>query len=195
MAVFEHGAPLLAVAISPDGRTAASLNYARLKSLRPVVGYAGLPDPYAGQPHPAGDGVYRIDVETAAEMHAAVMQLAGRADICIAAAAVADYRPARTTDRKLKKSAPAITLELELDTERSSVLEYFEIFLDRILETDPRNTEAWLVKGWLRHHCRDDGDAAVGCYRKVISLCGHDLRHPHARRARTSLGRLLASMG
>ena len=30
--------------ISPDGRTAASLNYARLKSLRPVVGYAGLPD-------------------------------------------------------------------------------------------------------------------------------------------------------
>jgi tetratricopeptide (TPR) repeat protein len=70
-----------------------------------------------------------------------------------------------------------------------------EIFLDRILETDPRNTEAWLVKGWLRHHCRDDGNAAVGCYRKVISLCGHDLRHPHARRARTSLGRLLASMG
>ena len=51
-------------ALSHDGRTALSLNYARLKSLRPVVGYAGLPDPYAGQPHPAEDGVYRIDVET-----------------------------------------------------------------------------------------------------------------------------------
>jgi hypothetical protein len=70
-----------------------------------------------------------------------------------------------------------------------------EIFLDRILEVDARNTEAWLVKGWLRHHCCNDDDSAVGCYRKVISLCGHDLRHPHAKRARTSLGRLLASMG
>ena len=62
---------------------------------------------------PTPAGVHRVDVETAAEMHAAVMQQAGSADICIAAAAVADYRPARTADRKLKKSAPAITLELE----------------------------------------------------------------------------------
>jgi len=51
-------------ALSHDGRTALSLNYARLKSLRPVVGYAGLPDPYTGQLHPAEDGIYRIDVET-----------------------------------------------------------------------------------------------------------------------------------
>jgi hypothetical protein len=51
-------------ALSHDGRTALSLNYARLKSLRPVVGYAGLPDPYAAQPHPAEDGVCRMNVET-----------------------------------------------------------------------------------------------------------------------------------
>jgi hypothetical protein len=50
--------------ISPDGRTAASLNYARLKSLRPVVGYAGLPDVYRDQTHPADDGVYTMDLET-----------------------------------------------------------------------------------------------------------------------------------
>ena len=50
--------------ISPDGRTAASLNYARLKSLRPVVGYAGLPDLYRDQAHPADDGVYTMDLET-----------------------------------------------------------------------------------------------------------------------------------
>ena len=50
--------------ISPDGRTAASLNYARLKSLRPVVGYAGLPDVYRDQTHPVDDGVYTMDLET-----------------------------------------------------------------------------------------------------------------------------------
>jgi hypothetical protein len=70
-----------------------------------------------------------------------------------------------------------------------------EIFLDRILEIDARNTEAWLVKGWVRHHCRDDERAAVDCYRRVIVLCGPGSPHPHARRAQSSLGRLLAACG
>jgi hypothetical protein len=67
-----------------------------------------------------------------------------------------------------------------------------EIFLDRILKVDARHTEAWLMKGHLRQHCREDEQAAVDCYRKVITLCGHDSVHPHAKKARTSLGRLLA---
>ncbi len=51
-------------ALSRDGRQALSLNYARLKSLRPVVGYAGLPDPFADQNHPTDDGIYLMDTET-----------------------------------------------------------------------------------------------------------------------------------
>ena len=51
-------------AISRNGRQALGLNYARLKSLRPVVGYAGLPDPFAHQNHPSEDGVYTMDTET-----------------------------------------------------------------------------------------------------------------------------------
>jgi phosphopantothenoylcysteine decarboxylase/phosphopantothenate--cysteine ligase len=62
---------------------------------------------------PAPAGVNRIDVETAAQMHAAVMQHAAGADICIAAAAVADYRPARISGQKIKKSAASMSLELE----------------------------------------------------------------------------------
>ena len=69
--------------------------------------------------------------------------------------------------------------------------EVAEIFIDRILKVDPHHTEAWLMKGHLRHHCREDGLTAVDCYRKVINLCGSDSVHPHAQRARTSLGRLL----
>ena len=73
--------------------------------------------------------------------------------------------------------------------------EVAEIFIDRILKVDPHHTEAWLMKGHLRHHCREDEQMAVNCYRKVLNLCGRDSTHPHAERARTSLSRLLTVWG
>lgn len=51
------------------------------------------------------------------------------------------------------------------------------------------------MKGLLRHHCRGDDETAVHCFRKVITLCGHDPNHPHAHRARRTLGRVLAAWG
>ncbi len=54
-----------------------------------------------------------IGVETAAEMHEAVLAACGRAQLFIAAAAVADYRPREAALQKIKKSAAALTLELE----------------------------------------------------------------------------------
>ena len=49
--------------MSFDGRTAAGLNYARLESLRSVVGYAGLPDLNADVIHPEDDGLFLLDLE------------------------------------------------------------------------------------------------------------------------------------
>ena len=57
-------------------------------------------------------GVERMDVESAVEMHAAVMQRVRQADIFIATAAVADYRAASPADQKIKKTRDALTLEL-----------------------------------------------------------------------------------
>ncbi|HEY5762473.1 MAG TPA: bifunctional phosphopantothenoylcysteine decarboxylase/phosphopantothenate--cysteine ligase CoaBC, partial [Rhodocyclaceae bacterium] len=48
-------------------------------------------------------GVRRIDVTSAAEMHAAVIAEVGAADIFIGIAAVADYRPAVVAHDKIKK--------------------------------------------------------------------------------------------
>ncbi len=59
------------------------------------------------------DRVERIDVETAAEMHAAVLARAADCDIFIAAAAVADYRPQTVAAHKLKKKDAALKLGLE----------------------------------------------------------------------------------
>jgi len=58
-----------------------------------------------------------VAVETAAEMEAAVLDRADAADIIVMAAAVADFRPARRAERKLKKAdgAPEIVLEATTD--------------------------------------------------------------------------------
>lgn len=58
-------------------------------------------------------GIRRIDVGTAEEMLEAVQQEAAEADIFIATAAVADYRPRNPGQRKLKKSNDPMVLELE----------------------------------------------------------------------------------
>lgn len=57
-------------------------------------------------------GVVRIDVRSAAEMHAAVMHQVSANDVFIAAAAVADYRPATPQTRKIKRTAQALELSL-----------------------------------------------------------------------------------
>lgn len=58
------------------------------------------------------DGVTRIDVRSAQQMHDVVLRRAAEADIFIATAAVADYRPEAVAPQKLKKSADALTLPL-----------------------------------------------------------------------------------
>ena len=73
--------------------------------------------------------------------------------------------------------------------------EVAEIFFDRILDVSPQLTEAWLMKGLLRQYCREDDHAAISCYRKVINLCAENVAHPHAQRARASLGRLMTVWG
>ena len=50
-------------------------------------------------------GVRRIDVRSALDMHAAVLAQAGLADVFIATAAVADWRPAQVATEKIKKDA------------------------------------------------------------------------------------------
>ena len=62
---------------------------------------------------PAPQGVDRINVRSALDMHAAVMARAAQSDIFIAVAAVADYRVANAAEHKLKKDhggVPAIEL-------------------------------------------------------------------------------------
>ena len=58
-------------------------------------------------------GVQRVDVRTAQQMHAAVMNEVAHAAVFISVAAVADYRVAKPSDQKIKKSEHTLTLALE----------------------------------------------------------------------------------
>jgi phosphopantothenoylcysteine decarboxylase/phosphopantothenate--cysteine ligase len=58
-------------------------------------------------------GVARLDVESAREMHAAVHRHVSKADVFIAAAAVADYQPITVSKHKIKKQRVAVQLDLE----------------------------------------------------------------------------------
>lgn len=59
------------------------------------------------------DDAVLVRVNSAAEMHAAVMNELSDASVFIGAAAVADYRPVQRSSRKIKKTQSSLSLELE----------------------------------------------------------------------------------
>ena len=59
---WEIPAPVYTV--SADGKTAMTVNFARLGVLRPGYGYEGIPDPYHDELITDKDGIYRVDLET-----------------------------------------------------------------------------------------------------------------------------------
>ncbi|NNF52834.1 MAG: bifunctional phosphopantothenoylcysteine decarboxylase/phosphopantothenate--cysteine ligase CoaBC [Acidimicrobiales bacterium] len=66
---------------------------------------------------PSSSGIRRIDVETAAQMHQAVMSGSAAAHVIVMAAAVADFAPQSASDQKIKKVAgiPSLTLHPTVD--------------------------------------------------------------------------------
>jgi len=63
------------------------------------------------------DHVTRINIESAADMEAAVKEQIIAADIFVATAAVTDYRPVTVQQDKIKKKEDRLTLELEKNTD------------------------------------------------------------------------------
>ncbi len=58
-------------------------------------------------------GIRRVEIESAAEMLAAVLRELPGTDLFISTAAVADYRPARAAGQKIKKTSDTLELAME----------------------------------------------------------------------------------
>lgn len=103
---FEAIDPVRGLTNLSSGKMGFALARAAREAGAEVVLVAGP----VGQATPLG--VTRVDVTSAAEMHAATMARAPASDIFIAVAAVADYRPANREKDKIKKGGKAPELEL-----------------------------------------------------------------------------------
>lgn len=91
-------------------RSSGRMGYAVAEALVGLGAEVTLVSGPTALPTPAG--VARVDVETAREMHAAVMERIGAIDIYVGAAAVADYRPASPAGQKIKKLKDELVVHL-----------------------------------------------------------------------------------
>ncbi len=104
---FERIDPVRGITNSSSGRMGYALAQAAAEAgavVTLVSGPTALPTP---------PGVARVDVESAAEMLAAVLAHVGAADLFVAVAAVADYTPATVAAQKVKKRDATLSIELK----------------------------------------------------------------------------------
>jgi phosphopantothenoylcysteine synthetase/decarboxylase len=90
-----------------SGKMGYAIVKAALASRHEVVLVSG---PVALSP---SDGAEVVSVESAEDMYDAVAERIGGVDAAVMTAAVADYRPAKVSDDKIKKSGERLVLELE----------------------------------------------------------------------------------
>ncbi len=91
-------------------RSSGKMGYALARAARLAGARVTLVSGPVHLPPPAN--VEFVSVTTAQEMHDACVQRAGDVDLFIAAAAVADYRPANVADEKIKKQGDTMTVEM-----------------------------------------------------------------------------------
>lgn len=93
--------------------------------------------------HPS---VQRIDVESAAEMYAQVMAVAGDCDVIVSCAAVADFTPGMKSASKIKRGGEALCLELQPTQDIAAELgkrkKEGQILVGFALETDDEQCNA-----------------------------------------------------
>lgn len=93
-----------------SNRSSGRMGYALAEALTELGAAVTLVSGPTSLPEPAIGPVVRVD--TALQMHAAVMERVGACDLFVATAAVADYRPAQPEPRKIKKAEAGLRLHL-----------------------------------------------------------------------------------
>jgi phosphopantothenoylcysteine decarboxylase / phosphopantothenate---cysteine ligase len=94
-----------------SNRSSGKMGFAVAQAAREAGANVVLVSGPVSQPTPPG--VRRVDVESASEMLAAVVRELPGTDLFISTAAVADYRPARAAEQKIKKTSDTLELAME----------------------------------------------------------------------------------
>jgi phosphopantothenoylcysteine decarboxylase/phosphopantothenate--cysteine ligase len=91
-------------------RSSGRMGFALAQALADLGARVVLVSGPCALPTPAG--VERVDVETALQMHAATMDRVADCQLFVAAAAVADFRPAEPSEAKIKKGTAELAVRL-----------------------------------------------------------------------------------
>jgi phosphopantothenoylcysteine decarboxylase/phosphopantothenate--cysteine ligase len=157
-----------------------------------VAGPVSLPTPA---------GVTRIDVESAAEMLTTVVRELPGTEIFISTAAVADYRPARAAEQKIKKTTDTLELAMErtvdvLATVAARSERPFVVGFAAETESVEQNARTKLLKKNLDMIAANEvgHDKAFDCEDNQLIVLSRGGRHELARAGKLTLARGLMTL-
>jgi phosphopantothenoylcysteine decarboxylase / phosphopantothenate---cysteine ligase len=157
-----------------------------------VAGPVSLPTP---------PGVTRVDVESAADMLAAVLRELPGTDVFISTAAVADYRPARAAEQKIKKTSDTMELAMErtadvLATVAARAERPFVVGFAAETEAVEQNARGKLLKKNLDMIAANEvgHDKAFDCDDNQLIVLTRNARHELARAGKLTLARGLVAL-
>jgi phosphopantothenoylcysteine decarboxylase/phosphopantothenate--cysteine ligase len=150
---------------------------------------------------PTPPGVRRIDVESAADMLAAVLKEVEGTDIFISTAAVADYRPARPADQKIKKTSDTLDLCMErtsdvLATVAARSDRPFVVGFAAETESVEQNARLKLLKKNLDMIAANEvgHDKAFDCEDNQLIVLWRNRRHELGKASKVALARELVAL-
>jgi phosphopantothenoylcysteine decarboxylase/phosphopantothenate--cysteine ligase len=150
---------------------------------------------------PTPAGVTRVDVESAAEMLTAVLRELPGTDLFISTAAVADYRPARPAEQKIKKTTESLDLAMErtvdvLATVAARADRPFVVGFAAETEAVEQNARTKLMKKNLDMIAANEvgHDKAFDCDDNQLMVLSRSARHELARAGKLTLARGLVAL-
>ena len=157
-----------------------------------VAGPVSLPTPV---------GVTRIDVESATEMLTAVLRELPGTEVFISTAAVADYRPARAAEQKIKKTTDTLELAMErtadvLATVAARSERPFVVGFAAETESVEQNARTKLLRKNLDMIAANEvgHDKAFDCEDNQLIVLSRGARHELPRAGKLTLARGLIAL-
>ena len=177
-----------------SNRSSGKMGFAVAQAAREAGASVVLVSGPVSQPTPVG--VRRVDIESASEMLAAVMRELPGTDLFISTAAVADYRPARAAEQKIKKTSDTLELAMERTADVLAAVAArserpFVVGFAAETESVEQNARTKLLKKNLDMIAANEvgHDKAFDCEENQLIVLSRGARHDLARAGKLTLAR------
>ena len=182
-----------------SNRSSGKMGFAVAQAARAAGAEVVLVSGPVSQPTPPG--VRRIDVESAADMLAAVLRELPGTHVFISTAAVADYRPVRAAHQKIKKTSDTLEVSMErtpdvLATVAARPERPFVVGFAAETESVEQNARAKLMRKNLDMIAANEvgHDKVFDCEDNQLIVLSRNARHELARAGKLTLARGLVAL-